>query len=159
MRRSVADHRHRQGILARLAEVDGNDWPEGHRSVAALAAVNNQQPTAELRPPEQSQTDEGDLMPYRLLDAIERAAIRDKLSPVKVFEAVRPNSTSTLEQLGNWVERSFSSGAAISGSANATPRRSISTMRTSIPRPGAVSRSSRAASSASWQRCASTSDL
>ena len=29
-------------------------------------------------------------MPYRVLDAIERAAIRDKLLPIEVFDAVRP---------------------------------------------------------------------
>ena len=40
--------------------------------------MNCQQPTAELRPPGDKQTDEQDLMPYDLLDEIERAAIRDK---------------------------------------------------------------------------------
>jgi NAD+ synthase (glutamine-hydrolysing) len=47
-------------------------------------------------------------MPYRVLDAIERAAIRDKLTPVKVFEAVRPQFDEyTHQQLGQWVERFF----------------------------------------------------
>ena len=45
---------------------------------------------------------------------------------------------------------SSASGAATSGSASATPRRSTSTTRTSTPRPGAASRSSPAASTASW---------
>ncbi len=82
--------------------------PAGVGPLPALAAVNNQQPTAELRPPEQGQTDEGDLMPYRVLDAIERAAIRDKLSPVQVFEAVRAQFEAyPVEQLGQWVERFF----------------------------------------------------
>ncbi len=82
--------------------------PAGVGPLPALAAVNSQQPTAELRPQEQGQTDEGDLMPYRVLDAIERAAIRDKLTPVKVFEAVRPQFDKyTLQQLGQWVERFF----------------------------------------------------
>jgi NAD+ synthase (glutamine-hydrolysing) len=56
------------------------------RPVPALAAVNVQQPTAELRPGEQGQTDEGDLMPYPVLDFIERAAIRDRKSPREVLE-------------------------------------------------------------------------
>ena len=56
------------------------------RPVPALAAVNAQQPTAELRPGEQGQTDEGDLMPYPVLDFIERAAIRDRKSPREVLE-------------------------------------------------------------------------
>lgn len=54
-------------------------------AVPALSAVNGQQPTAELRPPAQGQTDEGDLMPYPVLDMIERLAIRDKKAPGEVF--------------------------------------------------------------------------
>ncbi len=50
-----------------------------------LAAVNRQAPTAELRPLEQSQQDERDLMPYVLLDAIEQAAIRDRMSPLQTW--------------------------------------------------------------------------
>ncbi|HEY1788351.1 MAG TPA: NAD+ synthetase, partial [Verrucomicrobiae bacterium] len=67
-----------------------------------------QAPTAELRPADRHQTDEDDLMPYDILDAIERAAIRDKNSPVEVFELLRgqfPNETP--RQLGLWVERFF----------------------------------------------------
>jgi len=82
--------------------------PEGVGPLPALSVVNAQQPTAELRPQEQSQTDEGDLMPYRVLDAIERAAIRDHLMPIKVFEAIRPLFEDFRpEQLGRWVERFF----------------------------------------------------
>jgi len=61
-------------------------WLEWHETVVpALGAVNAQQPTAELRPPEEGQTDEGDLMPYPLLDAIENAAIGAKHTPLEVF--------------------------------------------------------------------------
>ncbi len=85
-----------------------NTGPARIGPVPALSAVNAQQPTAELRPQEQSQTDEGDLMPYRVLDAIERAAIRDRLLPVEVFEAVRPQFTDFSDELlGGWVERFF----------------------------------------------------
>ncbi|MEI9866349.1 MAG: NAD(+) synthase [Limisphaerales bacterium] len=82
--------------------------PEGLHSIPALAVVNQQAPTAELRPADRHQTDEDDLMPYDVLDAIERAAIRDKNSPVEVFELMRgqfPNLTA--QQLGIWVERFF----------------------------------------------------
>jgi NAD+ synthase (glutamine-hydrolysing) len=74
----------------------------------ALRAVNVQAPTAELRPREAAQTDEDDLMPYPLLDAVERAAIRDKRSPVEVFQLMRVEFPQ-LEprQLGLWVERFF----------------------------------------------------
>ena len=55
-------------------------------AVPALSVVNSQQPTAELRPAEDGQTDEGDLMPYPVLDMIERFAIRDKKAPAEVLQ-------------------------------------------------------------------------
>lgn len=82
--------------------------PEPMLAIPALQAVNNQAPTAELRPPASHQTDEADLMPYDVLDAIERAAIRDKLPPVDVYhhlQAMYPQQTPL--QLGFWVERFF----------------------------------------------------
>jgi NAD+ synthase (glutamine-hydrolysing) len=82
--------------------------PTGFNPIPAMAAVNQQAPTAELRPADRHQTDEDDLMPYEVLDAIERAAIRDKNSPVEVFEMMRgqfPNFSP--RQLGIWVERFF----------------------------------------------------
>jgi NAD+ synthase (glutamine-hydrolysing) len=82
--------------------------PAGIGPLPELAVVNSLRPTAELRPPSADQTDEADLMPYRLLDAIERAAIRDKLLPVEVFDAVRPQFPQyETEKLGMWVERFF----------------------------------------------------
>jgi NAD+ synthase (glutamine-hydrolysing) len=107
------------GGLAPIAGIDKAfllDWlkwmettgPFGVGPLAALAVVNRQQPTAELRPAAEGQTDEGDLMPYRILDAIERAAIRDKLTPVEVLETIRPQFTEeTVAQLAAWVERFF----------------------------------------------------
>ncbi len=47
--------------------------PAGFGPLPALNAINVQQPTAELRPAEAGQTDEADLMPYPLLDSVERA--------------------------------------------------------------------------------------
>jgi NAD+ synthase (glutamine-hydrolysing) len=74
----------------------------------ALSAVNSQKPTAELRPAAASQTDESDLMPYRMLEAIEDAAIRDKLTPIEVFEVIRNEfSDHAPAELGAWVERFF----------------------------------------------------
>ncbi len=84
------------------------EGPEGLWPLPALHAVNEQDPTAELRPPSQRQTDEDDLMPYELLDAIERAAIRDKHSPKEVFKLVGAEYRKyTDQQLGMWVERFF----------------------------------------------------
>ena len=85
-----------------------HEGPQGLHAFPALAAVNAQAPTAELRPPERSQTDETDLMPYPLLDAIERAAIRDRQSPVEAFQQLRLLfSEYPVRQLGEWVERFF----------------------------------------------------
>ncbi len=84
------------------------EGPAGLQPIPALAAVNVQAPTAELRPSSEHQTDESDLMPYDLLDAIERAAIRDKRSPLEVFElmaALFPQHGKLA--LLTWVERFF----------------------------------------------------
>jgi NAD+ synthase (glutamine-hydrolysing) len=82
--------------------------PAGIGGIPALKAVNDQQPTAELRPREAGQTDEDDLMPYTVLDAIERAAIRDKHSPIECFQLLQPAfARYSTEQLGMWVERFF----------------------------------------------------
>ena len=82
--------------------------PHGIGPLPALSVVNAQVPTAELRPPEESQTDESDLMPYDVLDAIERAAIRDKLMPWEVLQAIQPIFCQyDIQQLGDWVERFF----------------------------------------------------
>jgi len=82
--------------------------PEGIGALPALAKVNQQQPTAELRPQEAGQTDEDDLMPYEVLDEIERAAIRDKLSPLEVLSRMEAHDWDySREQLGLWIERFF----------------------------------------------------
>ena len=88
----------------RWLEVSG---PDGRR-VPALAAVNAQQPTAELRPPSAEQTDEGDLMPYDVLDFVERAAIRDKRAPHEILELAKlefPNHSP--DALLTWLERFY----------------------------------------------------
>lgn len=82
--------------------------PDGVGQVAALAEVNALQPTAELRPLSAGQTDEDDLMPYEVLDAIERAAIRDKHMPLDVFRLIEVQFTQfPREQLGVWTEKFF----------------------------------------------------
>jgi len=64
-------------------------WAEQALHHDGLNAVNNLQPTAELRPLERQQTDESDLMPYPVLAEIERHAIQDRKSPLEVFEAMK----------------------------------------------------------------------
>jgi len=80
--------------------------PAGIGPLPELAVVNDQAPTAELRPPGAKQTDEDDLMPYELLDAIERAAIRDKLSPCEILLLAETEfSQYSRQQLATWIER------------------------------------------------------
>ena len=82
--------------------------PIGVGPVPALSAINVQQPTAELRPLETKQTDEQDLMPYELLDAIECSAIRDKHTPLEVLHEMRQQFPQyELKQLTAWIERFF----------------------------------------------------
>ncbi|MEZ6062849.1 MAG: NAD(+) synthase [Planctomycetaceae bacterium] len=89
----------------RIMETDG---AAGCDPIPALNLVNRQQPTAELRPSEFEQTDEGDLMPYPLLDEIEGLAIRDKLSPAEVLTTLAAQDTGySREQLTEWVRRFF----------------------------------------------------
>jgi NAD+ synthase (glutamine-hydrolysing) len=89
----------------RWAETDG---PYGVGPLPVLKLVNEQQPTAELRPAVAKQTDEDDLMPYELLDQIERAAILQKKSPVEVLQLMRVQFPQyPAPRLGMWVERFF----------------------------------------------------
>jgi len=89
----------------RWMETDG---PAETGPLDVLRVVNVLPPTAELRPAASMQTDESDLMPYEMLDAIERAAIRDKLMPLEVlqqFEVTHPDVTQ--KQLVEWIDRFF----------------------------------------------------
>lgn len=64
-------------------------WAEKNLNQTGLTAVNNLQPTAELRPLERQQTDESDLMPYTVLVEIEKHAIYNRKSPLEVYELMK----------------------------------------------------------------------
>lgn len=82
--------------------------PDGLVAIPELSSVNAQQPTAELRPSTANQTDEDDLMPYEILDMIERWAIRDKLMPVDVFRHLQLEYPQhPAQQLCIWTVRFF----------------------------------------------------
>ena len=110
------------GGLAPLGGIDKSylrqwlDWmetkgPVGLDPVPALRWINAQQPTAELRPASKAgvaQTDEADLMPYELLEAVEDSAIRDKHTPVEVLQELLPRyAQHSPLQLSTWIERFF----------------------------------------------------
>ena len=50
-----------------------------------LKNVLNLKPSAELKPINENQIDENDLMPYEILNQIEKLAIKDRLSPEEIF--------------------------------------------------------------------------
>ncbi len=83
--------------------------PGGVGCLAALRAVNVQEPTAELRPLSSHQTDEGDLMPYVVLDRIERMFLAQRLSVSEIpkqLAGIFPEYSE--EQLKGWTRKFFS---------------------------------------------------
>ena len=77
-------------------------------AIPELSVINAQAPTAELRPSEENQTDEGDLMPYPVLEAIEKLAIRDKKLPAEVWTRLCETQESySADQLKAWAIKFF----------------------------------------------------
>jgi NAD+ synthase (glutamine-hydrolysing) len=75
-------------------------WARQNLGYSALDAIIAQAPTAELRPPDRKQTDEKDLMPYDLLEAIENAFIGMGLHPDAIpgyLASFRPESAGELQ--------------------------------------------------------------
>lgn len=82
--------------------------PDDLNPIPQLSVVTSQEPTAELRPHAEAQTDEGDLMPYSVLDAIERAAIRDKQMPAEVYSIIQAQfPEADKKEVGRWVVRFY----------------------------------------------------
>lgn len=64
-------------------------WAEAELGYKGLSYVNKLTPTAELRPKENLQTDEQDLMPYPVLQQIEMLFIKGRLGPMAIFEKLK----------------------------------------------------------------------
>ena len=88
--------------------------PDRLGPIPELKRVNEQEPTAELRPLSAKQTDEADLMPYEILDQIERLAIRDKMSPQEVLVMLKEVHSKTYppSKLKEWVRKFYRLWAA-----------------------------------------------
>lgn len=101
------------GSLAPISSVDKpfiREWlkyAEKELAYTGLALVNAQPPTAELRPSDQNQTDEDDLMPYQIMVEIEKLAIRDHKSPLEVFNALTPLNLEEASSLKNHIIKFF----------------------------------------------------
>jgi NAD+ synthase (glutamine-hydrolysing) len=82
--------------------------PSGLRPFKSFSSVLSQPPTAELRPQDKHQTDEDDLMPYEILDHIERLAIRDKYPPIECFNVLKATYPDLQPaQLKAWTAKFF----------------------------------------------------
>ena len=99
------------GSISPIAAIDKHfilqwlQYAEKDLQISGLKVVNQLQPTAELRPQHAAQTDEKDLMPYEVLVAIEREAIRNKKSPIEVYKILNDRYDSNL--LKQWISKFF----------------------------------------------------
>ncbi|AEL24313.1 NAD(+) synthase [Cyclobacterium marinum] len=82
-------------------------WAEKEKAYEGLSYVNSLQPTAELRPQERSQTDEDDLMPYPIISAIEKLAIRDRRSPMDVYLILKEEISLEPSVLKGYIAKFF----------------------------------------------------
>lgn len=88
------------GSLAPIAGIDKPfikqwlKWAEITLGYSALKRVNLMSPTAELRPAGESQTDEEDLMPYEILNRIERLFIKERMSPKDIYSELSRDYTT-----------------------------------------------------------------
>ena len=101
------------GSIAPIAAVDKQfvlqwlRWAEKELGYTGLGPVNRLNPTAELRPQQQEQSDEADLMPYDLMVVIERLAIRDRKPPVEIFQIMQEQQLVEREVLKGYVAKFF----------------------------------------------------
>jgi len=66
-------------------------WARTFHNYGCLDAIEALEPTAELRPPEQSQTDEDDLMPFEVLDTLLYQFVEKGQDPVAIFDTLWPS--------------------------------------------------------------------
>ena len=73
----------------------------------SMSLVNEQSPTAELRPSSYKQTDEDDLMPYDLLNTIEIMSMKSRYTPTEIFKALYDGCKYEKNQLMNHILKFF----------------------------------------------------
>ena len=90
------------GSLAPIAGINKSfligwlKWAEEELGYHGLNYVNKLTPTAELRPQEDTQTDEDDLMPYPILQQIEQLFIKGRKSPLLIYKDLNHGSESKI---------------------------------------------------------------
>jgi NAD+ synthase (glutamine-hydrolysing) len=101
------------GSISPIASVDKYfllnwlKWAEIELGYNGLKSVNALQPSAELRPNENHQTDEQDLMPYSVIVEIEKLAIRDRRSPLDIFYILKEELPIDTETLKGYIKKFF----------------------------------------------------
>lgn len=82
-------------------------WVE-REHLPILSLVNDLEPTAELRPLRADQTDEEDLMPYPVLNRIQKLAVVEKKSPRAIYQCLLDEIEGCDAQaVVNWLKRYF----------------------------------------------------
>jgi NAD+ synthase (glutamine-hydrolysing) len=95
-----------KAFLRRWLEWLESSGPASLGAIPALACVVRQRSTPELRPQSSAQQSEGDLMPFPVLDRIERLAIRDKLAPKDILTQLTADFPQHAPmQLRTWIAR------------------------------------------------------
>lgn len=102
------------GGLSPIAGIDKHfirQWlvfAERELGYQGLNMVNKMEPTAELRPLSEKQSDEKDLMPYEIMAKIERFVIRDKRSPKEVFDLINNETELSSEEIKIYLSKFYS---------------------------------------------------
>ena len=65
-------------------------WAYRSYNIEALSLINGLEPTAELRPPSDAQTDEADLMPFEVLDRLLYGFAQLGQDPIALFKSLWP---------------------------------------------------------------------
>jgi len=89
-----------------LGAVESGDVP-GLPPLRELRYINAQQPTAELRPVGEGQTDEDDLMPYPVLDQLERLLTKQRMGPIAAFQTLVEKGVGSIEQAHTWTRKFY----------------------------------------------------
>lgn len=80
----------------------------GIGKISSLKLVNDQDPTAELRPKEYAQKDEQDLMPYEIINYIEKCFLEKRMSPEDIKLVMAENYCKLSNELiSTYVDRFF----------------------------------------------------
>ncbi len=100
------------GCLAPIGGIDKaflRDWLRWlEAEMPFLSVINNQAPTAELRPSDRNQTDETDLMPYPVLNRVEQLGMKEGRTQAEILSRLREEFPEHDEEsLLFWLGRFF----------------------------------------------------